>query len=49
MIIDYPLLPARPHDSQLLDDLVAGFEGIVPADKGFIDGFRQKIWPETPC
>ncbi len=41
MIIDYPLLPARPHDSQLLDDLVAGFEGVVPADKGFVDGFRQ--------
>lgn len=43
MIIDYPLLPARPHDSQLLDDLVAGFEGVVPADKGFIDSFRQPI------
>lgn len=42
MIIDYPLLPARPHDSRLLDDLVAGFEGIVPADKGFIDGQRQQ-------
>ena len=42
MIIHYPLLPARPHDSQLLDDLVAGFEGIVPADKAFIDAFRQK-------
>lgn len=42
MIINYPLLPARPHDSQLLDDLIAGFEGVVPADKGFIDGFRQE-------
>jgi hypothetical protein len=42
MIIHYPLLPARPHDSQLLDDLVAGFEGVVPADKGFIDGVRQE-------
>ncbi len=42
MIIDYPLLPARPHDSQLLDDLIAGFEGVVPADKGFVDGFRQE-------
>lgn len=41
MIIDYPLLPARSHDSQLLDDLIAGFEGVVPADKGFVDGFRQ--------
>ncbi len=36
MIIAYPLLPARPHDSQLLDDLVDGFRGTVPADKGFI-------------
>jgi hypothetical protein len=41
MIIAYPLLPARPHDSQLLDDLIAGFEGVVPADKGFIDSKRQ--------
>jgi hypothetical protein len=41
MIIAYPLLPARPHDSQLLDDLIAGFEGVVPADKGFIDAKRQ--------
>jgi hypothetical protein len=36
MIIAYPLLPARPHDSQLLDDLIAGFEGVVPAEKGFL-------------
>lgn len=42
MIIEYPLLPARPHDSQLLDDLIAGFEGVVPADKGFVDRFRQE-------
>jgi hypothetical protein len=42
MIIHYPLLPARPHDSQLLDDLIAGFEGIAPADKGFVDTFRQQ-------
>jgi hypothetical protein len=42
MIIAYPLLPARPHDSRLLDDLIAGFEGIVPADKGFVDGARQQ-------
>lgn len=42
MIIDYPLLPARPHDSQLLDDLIAGFEGVVPTDKGFIHQHRQK-------
>lgn len=42
MITHYPLLPARPHDSQLLDDLIAGFEGVVPADKAFIDEFRQE-------
>ena len=42
MVIHYPLLPARPHDSQLLDDLIAGFEEVVPADKAFIDAFRQQ-------
>jgi hypothetical protein len=42
MITHYPLLPARPHDSQLLGDLVAGFEGVVPADKGFIGEFHQE-------
>jgi hypothetical protein len=42
MIVHYPLLPARPHDSQLLDDLIEGFQGVALADKGFIDGFRQE-------
>jgi hypothetical protein len=42
MIIHFPLLPARPHDSQLLDDLIADFEGVAPADKGFIDAFGQE-------
>jgi len=46
MIIAYPLLPARPHDIQLLDDLVAGFAGTVPADKGFIDAVRQALLAE---
>ncbi len=46
MIIAYPLLPARPHDIQLLDDLVAGFTGVVPADKGFIDAVRQALLAE---
>ena len=41
MILDYPLLPARPHDSQLLDDLLADFAGVITADKGFIGAFRQ--------
>jgi hypothetical protein len=42
MIIHASLLPARPHESQILDDLIAGFEGVIPADTGFIDGFRQE-------
>jgi hypothetical protein len=43
MITCCPLLPARPHDLQLLDDLVAGFAGLVPADNGFLDAFRQAV------
>ncbi len=46
MIIHFPLLPARPHDSQLLDELVEGFGGSVPADKGFIDAVRQALLAE---
>jgi len=46
MMIAYPLLPARPHDIQLLDDLVAGFAGVVPADKGFIDTVRHALLAE---
>lgn len=46
MITDFPLLPARPHDIQLLDDLVEDFVGLVPADKGFIDAFRQALLEE---
>jgi hypothetical protein len=41
MITAFPLLPARPHDIRLLDDLVEGFAGLVSADKGFIDAFRH--------
>jgi hypothetical protein len=43
---NFPLLPARPHDIQLLDDLVDGFAGTVPADKGFIDQVRQRLLAE---
>ncbi len=43
MITAYPLLPARPHDINAVHDLVEGFEGIVPADKGFIDMVRQAL------
>lgn len=46
MIIQFPLLPARPHDIQLLDELVEGFVGWVPADKGFIDAIRQALLAE---
>ena len=46
MIIHYPLLPARPHDVQLTDELVADFAGVVPADKGFIDAVRQALLEE---
>jgi hypothetical protein len=46
MIIHYPLLPARPHDVQLTDALVAGFAGVAPADKGFIDAVRQALLEE---
>lgn len=46
MITQFPLLPARPHDIQLLDDLVEGFAGLIPADKGFIDAMRQALLAE---
>ncbi len=46
MIIHYPLLPARPHDVQLTDELVADFAGVAAADKGFIDAFRQALLAE---
>jgi DDE family transposase len=46
MITHFPLLPARPHDIRLLDDLVEGFAGLVPADKGFIDAYRQGLLAE---
>jgi hypothetical protein len=46
MITAFPLLPARPHDIRLLDDLGEGFAGLVPADKGFIDAFRQDLLAE---
>lgn len=46
MITHFPLLPARPHDIQLLDELVEGFRGMLPADKGFIDAVRQALLAE---
>jgi hypothetical protein len=46
MIINYPLLPARPHDVQVTDELVAEFAGVAAADKGFIDAVRQTLLAE---
>jgi hypothetical protein len=46
MILHCPLLPARPHDVQLTEELVADFAGVVPADKGFIDAVRQALLAE---
>ena len=44
MITHFALLPARPHDIQLLDDLLEGFQGeTILADKGFIDDYRQSL------
>ena len=43
MITHYPLLAARPHDINHLDALVEDFTGLVPADKGFIDEYRQDL------
>ena len=46
MITQYHLLPARPHDIQSMDTLLEEFEGIAPADKGFIDEHRQSLMLE---
>jgi hypothetical protein len=41
MITHFPLLNARAHDVNHTNALVEGFAGLCPADKGFIDPFRQ--------
>jgi len=46
MITAYPLFPVRPHDIQFPDELVEGYSGLVPADKGFIDAFRHALLSE---
>jgi hypothetical protein len=43
MITHYPLLPARPHDIQNIDTLLDGFQGIAPADKGFLDACKHSL------
>ena len=47
MITHYPLLPASLHDIQSIDTLLEGFEGIAPADKGFIDAYMHSILLES--
>ncbi len=44
MITHFPLLAARSHDVNHLGALIEGFAGTVPADKGFIDEYQQKLW-----
>ena len=47
MITHAPLLAARPHDVNHLEALVEEFtSGLVPADKGFIDQYRQGLLAE---
>ncbi|MCA1617145.1 MAG: IS982 family transposase [Acidobacteria bacterium] len=43
LIVDAPLLSARPHDVTYTETLIAGCGGLVPADKGFIDAYRQSL------
>ncbi len=43
MITHFPLLNARSHAVTHTNSLVEGFNGLCPADKGFIDPFRQPL------
>ncbi len=43
MITHYPLLSARAHDVNYTEALVESFTGMVPADKGFLDPYRQHL------
>jgi len=40
------LLPARPHDVNFRDELSENFSGLISADKGFIDAWRQALQTE---
>ena len=42
-ITHFPLLNARAHDVNHTNALVEGFRGLCPADKGFLDPFRQPL------
>lgn len=46
MITHFPLLNARSHDVNHTNALVEGFTGLCPADKGFIDPWRQPLLGE---
>ena len=46
MITAAPLLAARPHDVNHTGALIEGFSGLVPADKGFLDAFRQSLYEQ---
>jgi hypothetical protein len=43
MITHFPLLSARAHDVNHTNALVEGFAGLCPADKGFLDPWRQPL------
>ncbi|HYE75460.1 MAG TPA: IS982 family transposase [Blastocatellia bacterium] len=46
MITAAPLLAARTHDINHTGALIEGFSGLVPADKGFLDAFRQSLYQQ---
>lgn len=46
MITHFPLLNARAHDVNHLGALIEGFDGTVPADKGFLNTYQQTFWLE---
>ena len=46
MIVHCPLLDARAHDVNHTEQLLDGADGIVAADKGFIDKQRQPLLAE---
>jgi len=48
MITHCPLLSARAHDINHLPTLCEKFAGLCPADKGFIDAFRQDAPAHSP-
>lgn len=46
MITCAPLLSARAHDVNHTGALVEGYHALVPADKGFLDAFRQSLYAQ---